>query len=257
MAFEKLPAVVGTGGARVDLVIHQDTACPGGSLGGFLRLHGGRVRREFSRALVELVVGVRGPGDGRDGVDGGGATEPVPVHRTVVREGLVVPPVRVVDLPFTAGVPFEAPISVLGGRHLPGVRLGLRARLESDEGGAATAVTPVGLRALPVQQRLLCAVERLGFPLRSAACVPGQLPTTRQRLPFRQEVHFGPSSRRPRATGLRVMFVTDERGVDVVLERDGHDGPSVRVSTPFAEAPAVDWRAHVEGLLGMTSDRDL
>ncbi|SHE61073.1 sporulation protein [Streptoalloteichus hindustanus] len=245
MVFEKLPAAVGIGGVSVELVTHQDSTHPGGSVGGFLRLQGGRERRDLTGVLVEFVAGVRGgrPGAGADGA------EFLPFHRTLVRDHLSLAPGQVVDLPFTAGVPFEAPISVLGGRHLPGTRLGLRARFETAGGGGATGAVPVALRALPVQQRLLCAVERLGFPLRAAICVDGQVPDARQRLPFRQEVEFGPSAHYRDARGLRVTFVTDERGVDVRVEITGR--PEVaRVSTPHTAADSVDWAAEVRRLVG-------
>ena len=58
---------------------------------------------------------------------------------------------------------------------------------------------PVNVHPLPAQDALLDAFGRLGFRFHGADLEKGHLRSTRQRLPFYQEIEFRSPSQYPRA----------------------------------------------------------
>ena len=85
---------------------------------------------------------------------------------------------------------------------------------------------PVNVHPLPAQDALLDAFGRLGFRFHGADLEKGErLRSTRQRLPFYQEIEF--SLAVGSTSGLKeveLTFVADGREMDVVMEMDKKPG---------------------------------
>ncbi|MBF6258720.1 sporulation protein [Nocardia farcinica] len=216
--FKKLLAAAGVGGAEVETQLFTPGVQPGGVVDGVIRLRGGQVAQDISQIAVEFVTraeveyddheGVREIGFGRVGVTG-------PLH---------LPAGAVLEFRFGARAPMETPITFYNGRHLPGTTVALRTIVEIRGATDAADADPIGVGALPAQHVILAAVERLGFPLRSADVESGRVHNTPQTLPFYQEIEFGPCPHYPRLNQLEVTFVPTETGMSVVLEADKRGG---------------------------------
>lgn len=276
--FERLTAVFG-GGGSVDTVLTDPRALPGGVLRGEVRLSGGPAGAHVERIDLELVadvdlgarvepdgvVDLGGPDPARDfgapdpvGASGPGAPDP---RREAVGFGRVTlgpvgrPVGELGAVPFEVAVPWEAPLTVVGGRPLPGVRVGLRTEVRLDGAGARHDLDGVAVHPLPAQDRLLAAFSRLGF-----RPVTGDLATGTvfgSTLPFHQRIELRAD---PGGVDdeLVVTFLAGPDAVDVLLERDRGGFLSEvadaydRFTVPYADAGRVDWerwlRPHVRRL---------
>ncbi|MEV4172752.1 sporulation protein [Nonomuraea sp. NPDC049709] len=72
-------------------------------------------------------------------------------------------------------VPWETPISEIGGRHLNGMALGVRTEAATATAVGKSGLVLVAVRPSPSQQHVQQAFARLGFPFKSAALQAGRL----------------------------------------------------------------------------------
>ncbi len=216
--FKKLLAAVGVGGAEVQTELFTAGVQPGGTVEGVIRLRGGRVGQDVDHIGVEFVTRVeRESAEGETLHDLGFAPTGVtgPFHLPAEAE---------LSFRFAARAPMETPITFYDGRHLPGTVVSLRTRVGIRDAVDAADTDPIGIGALPAQHVALAAVERLGFPLRSADVEQGRVHNTPQTLPFYQEIEFGPSPHYPSLDQLEVTFVATDAGMSVVFEADKRGG---------------------------------
>jgi sporulation-control protein len=217
MALRNLMARFGAGAASVDTALDQDVVQPGGAVSGRVVVLGGTVAQQ----VEEVVVGL----EARVEVESGDHEwrEDVVFATQRVGAGLAVQPGSRAELPFSLAVPWQTPVTAIGGWHLRGVRVGVVTRL-----AIAGAVDPGDLDALtvaplPVQQAVVDALGGLGWRFSHADVEKGRVRGSD--LPFYQELEFRPPSSLARKVNeLEVTFLADPQGVELVLEADRRGG---------------------------------
>jgi sporulation-control protein len=104
---------------------------------------------------------------------------------------------------------------------------------------------------LPAHERILRAVDGLGFRFKSADLEQGHIRGIDQRLPFYQEIEFWAAPQYAHAfNALEVTFVTNPAGIDVILEVDKRGGHDAYHHLRAAHADAqTDWARVIDGWL--------
>ncbi|GAA4987690.1 sporulation protein [Kineococcus glutinatus] len=217
MALRGMMARLGAGGASVETLLDHPVSTPGGTVSGRVEITGGKVAQDVREVRVSLQATVEvesGDSEWREDVRFG--TQPVGgAFRLEAGEHR--------SIPFSFGVPWQCPITTIGGWQLRGMDVGVRTTVD-----IAGAVDPgdldrVHITPLPLQQAVLDALGQLGFRFRGADVEKGRLPGSE--LPFYQEVEFAPpASLARRINELEVTFLAGPGGVDVVLEADRRGG---------------------------------
>lgn len=218
MAFKRMLAGLGFGGASVETVLDDLNVFPGGVVRGQVYIEGGSVDQQVERLTVGLRV--------RAEVERGDAEheQELEFARVEPGGGLHLQAGAQLRVPFEVPVPWEAPISVYRGQYLRGMRVGVNTQLHVAAGVDPGDLDPVAVHALPAQTAIMDALAKLGFSFLKADAERGRIRGVAQRLPFYQEIEF----RAPRGYAglneLELTFVTDERGCAVVLELDKKPG---------------------------------
>lgn len=217
MGLSGIAARFGAGGAKVDTVLDRPDTTPGGTLTGTVHLTGGKTEQEVREIRVALEATVE--------VESGDAEwrEDVQFATQAVAGGMTIAAGERRSLPFRFQVPWQCPVTAIGGWHLRGMRLGVRTRVDIAGAVDPGDLDPVAVLPLPVQQAVLDALGGLGFVFRRADVEKGRLPGSD--LPFYQEVELAPpASLRGKMNELEVTFLADPAGTDVVLEADRRGG---------------------------------
>lgn len=233
------------GGAKIDTVLDAPTVVPGGEVTGAVHINGGSIDLDVQgiRLDFEAEVEVQGQ-DGEyktnmrfSGVD---AVQPFKLAQG-----------QQMQVPFRLPVPWEAPITEVYGRHLRGMKVGVRTKLQVAKAVDPGDLDAVAIAPLPSQQGILDAMGQLGFEFKSA-----DLEKSRQgsSLPFHQEIEFKPAPQfRGKVKEVELTFVTDAHGMTVVLEVDRKGGllraggdKTVRFTVPHAQAMSTDWRSTLQ-----------
>ncbi|MFE9201348.1 sporulation protein [Micromonospora sp. NPDC007230] len=248
MVFKKMLGAFGVGGPSVDTVLSNPNTRPGLTLGGQVNLVGGSHDVQIDQITVGLVtrVEMQGAGEEYDAF--------VEFHRVGVAGGLLLREGQHLSLPFQLAMPWETPVTSLYGQQLHGMTMGLRTEVAVRGAVDKGDLDPVYVHPLPVQERILEAFGRLGFQFKGADLERGHIYGLHQSLPFYQEIEYfaGPQYAQG-VNEVELTFVTNEHGVDVVLEFDkrgglfsgGHDSYG-RYQVAHADADRVDWTAQVD-----------
>ncbi|MFD5433258.1 sporulation protein [Kitasatospora sp. NPDC127067] len=227
MVFKRLLGALGVGGPTVDTVLSTPTVHPGGTVHGQVDLVGGSRDAEING--ITLCLAARVEVEHEDG------------ESHTVKEFArvqVCGPLRLAAeeqraVPFAFPVPWETPLTAIGGHHLTGMVLGVRTDVDIAGQLDRGDTDPIAVQPLPVQQRVLEALTALGFHFHRADLEAGRIHGTGQTLPFYQEIEYkaAPQFAR-RCNEIELSFVTDPHRVEVVLEFDKrgmfHSGDSVR-----------------------------
>lgn len=245
MVFEKVLRSFGVGGPAVDTVLATPDAYPGTPLMGAVRLTGG----DYDVAVETVAVGLVTRVEAEDG------DALVEFHRAWVAAGFTLAAGEHQDIPFTITLPWETPLTHAYGTSLSGMSMGLRTELTLEEATDNGDVDVIAVHPLPAQEKLLAAVDQLGFRFRHADVERGAIYGVRQELPFFQEIEFvAPPAWA--ADELEATFVADPDGVEVILELEKHRGLLTPARDAYArlriehdEAAAGDWSAEVESAL--------
>ncbi|WP_017570483.1 sporulation protein [Nocardiopsis halotolerans] len=227
MIFKRMLASVGIGGATVETTLDDDTVQPGGTVTGTLRVTGGSVAQTLEGVSVGLRATVEKEYEYEDAEgethSGEYTIDVVIAEQAVTDEETELEPGQEFELPFEMTIPMEAPITSVGGTHvLDGV--GLNTRLHVDKALDHTDVDPLLIEPLPAQAAVLRALHALGFELRGVDLEKGEIADTRQKLPFYQEIEYSAAEGYEGLESLELSFLTDDDGVDVVLELDKRPG---------------------------------
>ncbi|GAA3712083.1 sporulation protein [Nonomuraea antimicrobica] len=219
MVFKRMLGAFGVGAPSVDTVLSTPRTQPGGTLEGEVRLKGGDFDAEIEHVTLGLVARVEiEHGEGESAGLGEFSRAQVSGPFTL-RKGEE----RVID--FRMPVPWEAPISEIGGQPLTGMAVGVRTELAIAKAVDKGDLDQVAVEPLPSQLRILEAFLQLGFGFKAADLEAGQLYGVRQELPFYQEIEFYPSGQYAGLVGeVEVTFVADPAGLHVVLEADKRSG---------------------------------
>ncbi|MEU6062104.1 sporulation protein [Streptomyces sp. NPDC047097] len=218
MAFRKLLASLGAGGASVETVLTESNVVPGGVVQGEVRIQGGSVDQRIEALSVGLQARVE--------VEGGDQEVKQDIEFAKVRLGgafeLQAGAVHVV--PFGLDIPWETPVTAVAGQQLRGMDIGVRTELEIARAVDSGDLDPITVHPLPAQQAILDAFIQLGFRFKSADMERGHIRGTRQRLPFYQEIEFAAPQQYRGLNEVEVTFVADGREMDVILEMDKKPG---------------------------------
>ncbi|GAA2236569.1 hypothetical protein GCM10010232_24190 [Streptomyces amakusaensis] len=219
MAFKKLLASLGAGGASVDTVLSEENVVPGGVVQGEVRIEGGKV----DQRIESITVGLRAKVEAE--VDDQEVTETVTFLKQQVGSGAFdVKAGAVHVVPFGLEIPWETPVNSIGGQSLRGVNIGLYTNLEIARAVDPGDLDPINVHPLPAQQAILDAFDQLGFRFKSADLERGRIRGTRQDLPFYQEIEFYPPEQYRGLKQVELTFISDQREMDVVLEMDKKPG---------------------------------
>jgi len=218
MVLKRLLAGIGFGGASVETTLDTADTRPGGALRGTVHLQAGEVEQRVERLTVGLQARVE-----KEVGDSEVVTDSV-FHQVTLGEGTVLAPGQRFQVPFALPVPWETPVTVHQGRHLARMNVGVNTRLHVRGAVDPGDLDPVAVVPLPSQAAVLDSLSALGFAFKNADLEQGRIPGTRQRLPFYQEIEFRAPSRYRGLNELELSLVTDERGIDVVLELDKKPG---------------------------------
>ena len=165
-----LLARLGAGAATVDTRLDSPDATPGGSVSGRVHLQGGKVGQDVDgvRLALQTTVEVE-HGDSEFRGD-------VTFAEAQVSPGpFTLAPGEVRDLPFTLRLPYQCPVTRIGGWALRGVRVGVRTTVEISGAVDPGDLDGVEVHPLPVQQAVLAALDGLGFRFRAADVEHGRL----------------------------------------------------------------------------------
>ncbi|MFG1945995.1 sporulation protein [Nonomuraea sp. NPDC048826] len=245
--FKRMLGAFGVGAPSVDTVLATPRARPGGTLAGEVRLKGGEFDAAIEHVTLSLVAGAEAEtGDGE-------LTGLAELRRFPVSGPFTLAKGTDRTIPFEVEVPWEAPISEVGGQPLTGMALGVRTELAIAKAVDKGDLDPVAIEPLPSQQRVMEAFLQLGFAFKSADLEMGRIYGVHQELPCYQEIEFyGPPGQISEA---ELTFVAGPDGMDIVIEADrrsGHYGSDAvgRFRVGHDEALRMDWAAEIGGWLG-------
>ena len=215
--FKKLKAKMGAGAASVDAVLSNPTVRPGDAVTGVVHVEGGDVEQEINRITVALeTVAEVETDDNEVNATQRFGTQTVTGDMTVV-------PGDSHQFPFSLHVPWETPLTHIGGHELRGVRMGVRTELEIARSVDKGDLDPVQVLPLPGQQQLIDALAQLGFGFKSADVEKGRLQGAK--LPFFQEIEFTPGPEyRGRFNELELTFLGGPQETRVIFEADTKGG---------------------------------
>jgi sporulation-control protein len=246
MAFKKLLASLGAGGASVETVLTEVNVVPGGVVQGEVRIQGGSVNQQIEGLSVGLQAKVE--------VEGGDQEYKQDVQFTKVQLGgaFEVQAGAVHVVPFGLEIPWETPITVIDGQPLRGMNIGVTTELAIARAIDSGDLDPINVHPLPAQKAILDAFLQLGFRFKNADLERGHIRGTRQKLPFYQEVEFFPPAQYRGLNQVELSFVADEQAMDVVLEMDKKPGLFSEGSDTFRsfqvglhDYQATDWAAYL------------
>ncbi|WP_444960227.1 sporulation protein [Nocardiopsis sp. M1B1] len=247
MVLKRLLAGIGFGGASVETTLHSSVTTPGGTLRGTVVIEGGNVEQQVERLTVGLQARVEVESGDHE------STRDLEFHRVQIGGGVTLAPGQRFEVPFELFVPWETPVTVHRGRHMHRMNVGVNTRLHVAGAVDPGDLDPVAVEPLPSQLAVLDSLASLGFSFKQADLEQGRILRTRQQLPFYQEIEFFSPSRYRGLNELELSLVTDERGMDVVLELDKKPGLLFsesrdtfhRFSVDHNEGAGRDWSGHL------------
>ncbi|RSN17605.1 SpoOM family protein [Streptomyces sp. WAC 05977] len=254
--FKRMLSAFGVGGPSVDTVLDSPHAVPGEVITGQVRIQGGSSDAQIEEILLSLVTRVE--------VEHGDHERAGTAEFLRVSAGskVKVTAGQLTTVPFRIALPWETPISAVGGRELPGMVVGVRTELVIAGAPDKGDLDPVLVGPLESQDRVLEAFGELGFSFRSADVEAGRLHGVRQELGFFQEIEFFPPSRYAgRVSQVELTFVASPDDLVVVLEADRRGGmfrsggdSFGRFHVSHEEALRTDWAAAIDGWLAKVAE---
>ncbi|MET8980332.1 sporulation protein [Streptomyces sp. NPDC004539] len=256
MAFKKLLASLGAGGASVETVLTEVNVVPGGVVQGEVRIQGGSVNQNIEGLSIGLQAQVE--------VEGQDAEYKQNIEFTKVSLGgaFELQAGAVHAVPFGLDIPWETPVTTIGGQPLRGMHIGVTTELAIARAVDSSDLDPINVHPLPAQQAILDAFTQLGFRFKSADMERGHIRGTRQKLPFYQEIEFFPPSQYHGLNQVELSFVADENAMDVILEMDKKPGLFSEGSDTFRsfqvglrDFHGTDWAAYLNQWLAEVGSR--
>ncbi|MEO3862911.1 sporulation protein [Acrocarpospora sp. B8E8] len=254
MVFRKLMAAFGAG-VEVDTVLQSSTVRPGETLVGTVNFRGGASDYKVEGIFIDFTAVVE--------VESGDSE--YKQSHSFLRQQVAGPfhlqPNAAHAQPFQIPVPWETPISAIGGHPLRGMTLGVATELSLAGALDKGDLDPLFVNPLPIQEHLITALDRMGFRFSKADLERGTLQGSH--MPFYQEIEYyaGPQWSR-HFQALELTFITGPHSMDVILEADkrggfissGHDVYN-RFTVPLNGNPAAAEQALAAGLQSMAQRR--
>lgn len=254
MVFRKLMAAFGAG-VEVDTVLSNTTVRPGEMLRGNVHFRGGGSDYKVEGIYIDLTAVVE--------VESGDSEYRTTYSflRQQVAGSFQLASGASHSHPFEIPVPWETPISAIGGHPLPGMRLGVQTELALAGAMDKGDLDPLFVSPLPVQEHVIGALDRLGFGFKKADLERGTLYGST--MPFFQEIEYYAGGQwRRHFNELELTFIAGPGQMDVILEADkrggflssGHDSYN-RFTVRYNDPPAAAEQALQRGLEAMARHR--
>jgi sporulation-control protein len=163
--------------------------------------------------------------------------------------------------PFEITLPWETPISAIGGHPLRGMRLGVQTELALAGAMDKGDLDPMFVNPLPAQEQIIAALDRMGFGFKKADLERGTLRGST--MPFYQEIeYYAGGEWRRHFNELELTFIAGPGQMDVILEADkrggflssGHDAYN-RFTVRHGDHPGAADQALQHGLEQMARHR--
>jgi sporulation-control protein len=232
------------GNVSVETVLDSPDTVPGGVVNGVVQLAGtGEEPAEIEEIVLGFVTRVE--------VESGDSewSSDVEFGRNRVGGSATIASGERRDLRFALSVPWETPLSAIGGHRLHRPTIGVRTDVAIAKALDKGDLDPVVVHALPVQDRILEAMIQLGFRFKGSDVERGRVPGSA--LPFYQEFEFYPAPQFARGINeLELTFVASPHDVRVLLEADRRGGFFMEgydahggFAVEHASTNQIDWRA--------------
>jgi sporulation-control protein len=254
MVFRKLMAAFGAG-VEVDTVLHNPGVRPGELLRGVVNFRGGGSEHKVEGIFVDLTAVVE--------VESGDNEFKTTYSflRRQVAGAFHLGSGAALAQEFEIPVPWETPISAIGGHPLHGMRLGVATELALAGALDKGDLDPLAVNPLPAQEHIIGALDRLGFRFKKADLERGTL--SGSTMPFFQEIEYYAGGEWGRHFNeLELTFIAGPSQMDVILEADnrggflssGHDTYN-RFTVRYGQHPGAAEQALVAGLQAMARRR--
>ncbi|WNG43428.1 sporulation protein [Archangium minus] len=264
--FKKLLASMGAGSAQVDTRLVNDRVVPGGTLRGEVHITGGAVPQEIEEVSLFLMTQVE--------VESGDSEyrQNFVISRAPLARDFRVGENERLSIPFEMYVHLETPVTALSSQdwsssklsythsrphHGRGAKVWLDTGLEIDNGVDSTDRDALIVEPTPPMQRILSALEELGFRMVSADVEKGTLRGKgfQSTAGFYQEIEFRPQhgSYARRINELELSFVprVQDTGVLIEVDRRFSSRDSYRsLLMNHGNFERVDWVRELSALLG-------
>ncbi len=219
---------VGIGSVKVDTILHQEHAYPGGELEGTVTMFGGQTDQQVDQVSVRLLTEYRKKEKSRD-------SERIVVKQHCLasiqlNEPFTLQAEEKSELPFHLTIPYETPLT------LGNTKSWIKTGLDID-----WSVDPIDTDFLtivpdPLSNTVLEALDLLGCRIKKEACE--YAPKLSRAVPFLQEIELAPGpSLRSRVEELEIYLFPEPQGLHLYLEIDRRNRG---LSGWFAEALDLD-----------------
>lgn len=244
MIFMRLSDAGGASAPSMVTFLATPRTQPGGVLSGEVRLTGGDADLAIDRIGLGLVASLH------PAHEAGGHQKIEELSQTQISGPVVLGPGEERTIAFQAAVPWGTPISEIGGRHLPGMALGVRTEVTIAATVGRSDLDMVAVRPAPSESRVLQAFARLGFPFKSAVLQASRGEDTHHGLPFLQKIKFYPPGDHAGVMHeVDVTFVPNASELVVELKADqatGHRAHAERFRMSHEEALRTDWPSEID-----------
>lgn len=247
--FKRMKDALGVGGASVDAILETPSASPGGMLTGHVNITGGDREQDMRGLKLSFeCVAERETDDSEYKINKQFGKVDLP-NAGIVAAG------QSLQLPFSIPVPVDCPPNLIGGLHMPGIKLGLRTRLDIAAARDASDFDAVTVSGLPAHEAVIGALQDLGLTLKGADLEEGNARAGHLtgQLGVYAEYEFRGSGR---IQEIEVTFVTTPQECGVLVEIDkrgrfGFDGGdrTVAFSLPTGSADRNAAAAQLRPLL--------
>jgi sporulation-control protein len=238
---KKMKASMGVGAAEVETDLSSPHCYPGGVVSGQVAFKGGQVEQKINFLAVHLQAQVEVEGQDSEWL------ENVVFHTDRLSGEFTIGPGQASSFPFQMAIPWETPITNIGGSHLRGMKVGVKTELDIAGGRDAFDFDELEVLPLPVHERILGALINLGFTFTSSDVEKGRAQGSQ--MPFYQEIEFRPGGQYAgKINELELTFLTQPHAVEVLLELDNRGGfftegndTVTRFSVPTSGFEATNW----------------
>lgn len=212
MVFRKLMAAFGAG-VEVDTVLQNSQVRPGEVLRGQVNFRGGGSDYKVEGIFIDFTAVVE--------VESG--DNEYKSTYSFLRQQITGPFHLAAgapqSAPFEIQVPWETPISAIGGHPLRGMQLGVSTELALAGALDKGDLDALFVNPLPAQDHVLGALDNLGFRFKKADLERGTLHGSR--MPFFQEIeYYAGNDYRRHFNELELTFIAGPQAMDIILEAD-------------------------------------
>ncbi|BCJ73496.1 hypothetical protein CS0771_30400 [Catellatospora sp. IY07-71] len=242
MVLRRILSSLGFGGVDVDTVLATPAVRPGGAFSGQVRLH---AKGDVEITAVQLLLVAN-----TNGAETELGRYPV-ADRFTLRGGTGH------AVGFHLAAPYPVPITLVYGRPMPGVTVGVRTQVSVASGSAKTDFDPIGVEPAEIHQHVLDALGTIGCRFVRSDLRPGRPPA--QAVTFYAPIPQGQAPG-PQIPQLVFLLAADPQGATVTAELAGRagQGDTHRVSAEQARELSADparWIELVDGWVRRALER--